>query len=139
MAFDLDPEEMEEDAQAAAAAPPPAKKQADRFATWEDDTTTSEKKKVDDEIAEYRQMRLTDKPDPDLVLAWWGENKERFPALSKLARFIHSIPASSAPSERAFSVCGRILEERRTNLASESISNILFLNSNLKKLDKAIV
>ena len=132
MGFDLEPEQMEDDTQAAAAAPPPAKKQADRFANWEEDTTTSEKKKVEDEIAEYIKMRLTDKPDPDLVLAWWRENKDRFPALSKLARFIHSIPASSAPSERAFSVCGRILEERRTRLGSESINNILFINSNLK-------
>lgn len=114
---------------------PPAKKQStDRFADWEDDASfASVPKPIDDEMAEYLSSRLSDNPDPDSVLQWWKFNKERFPALSKLARFIFSIPASSAPSERAFSVCGRILEERRTGLGPQSISNILFLHSNIAK------
>lgn len=112
---------------------PPAKKQStDRFADWEDDASVaSVPKPIDDEMAEYLSSRHSD--NPDSMLQWWKFNKERFPALSKLARFIFSIPASSAPSERAFSVCGRILEERRTGLGPQSISNILFLHSNIAK------
>ena len=112
----------------------PAKKQStDRFADWEDDAlfASAQIKSVDDEMAEYLSSRLSDNPDPDSVLQWWKFNKERFSALSKLARFIFCIPASSAPSERAFSVCGRILEERRTELGPQSFSNILFLHSNM--------
>lgn len=116
---------------------PSAKKQrtaTDRFADWEDDAPfTSAPSTVDDEITDYLSSRLSDNPDPDRVLEWWKFNKERFQALSKLARFIFCIPASSAPSERAFSVCGRILEERRTRLGPQSVSNILFLHSNIRK------
>ena len=112
---------------------PPAKKQPDRFSVWEDDPALIENKTVDDEIREYISTRLTEKPDPDNVLQWWRFNKDRFPALSKLARCVLCIPASSAPSERAFSVCGRIIEERRTCLAPQAINDILFLNSNMKR------
>uniref|UniRef100_A0A1A8L4D6 HAT C-terminal dimerisation domain-containing protein n=2 Tax=Nothobranchius TaxID=28779 RepID=A0A1A8L4D6_9TELE len=126
MQFDLVPATAEDE-------PPPAKKQStERFADWEDDASfASAPKSVDDEISEYLTCRLSDNPDPNNVLQWWKFNKERFQALSKLARFIFSIPASSAPSERAFSVCGRILEERRTGLGPQSVSHILFLHSNI--------
>ena len=125
MQFDLVPARAEDE-------PPPKKQNTNRFAEWEDDASfTSAPKSVDDEMAEYLTSRLSDNPDPDSVLQWWKFNKERFPALSKLALFIFSIPASSAPSERAFSVCGRILEERRTGLGPQSVSNILFLHSNI--------
>ncbi|XP_056102454.1 uncharacterized protein LOC130081774 [Rhinichthys klamathensis goyatoka] len=131
MQFHLGPATAEDE-------PPPAKKQSttDRFADWEDDASVASvtvPKPIDDEMAEYLSSRLSDNPDPDSVLQRWKFNKERFPALSKLSRFIFSIPASSAPSERAFSVCGRILEERRTGLGPQSISNILFLHSNIAK------
>ncbi|KAI2645924.1 Transposable element Hobo transposase [Labeo rohita] len=115
--------------------PPPAKKQScsDRFTDWEDGVSCiSAPKVINAEIAEYLGSRLEDKPDPENVLQWWKFNKERFPVLSKCVRFILRIPASSAPSERAFSVCGRILEDRRTSLGPQSVSNILFLHSNMK-------
>ncbi|XP_063065574.1 uncharacterized protein LOC134457497 [Engraulis encrasicolus] len=83
--------------------PPPKKKSTSHFADWEEDTdVTSAPRTADDEITEYLSSRLSDNPDPDNVLQWWDFNKERYTALSKLARFIFSIPASSAPSERAF-------------------------------------
>ena len=122
---------------------PPAKKQSTlthRFADWQDDAPcASAPAPVDDEIwwnmmTEYlsSQLSVSDNPDPDNVLQWCKFNKERFPALSKLARFIFSIPASSVPSEGAFSVCGRILEEKRMRLGPQSVGNILFLHSNIK-------
>ena len=113
-------------------APPPKKQTTENtFADWEDDPAMTENKTVDDEITDYISSRLAEKPDPDNVLQWWRFNKDRFPALSKLARCILCIPASSAPSERAFSVCGRIMEERRTCLTPQAVSDILFLNSNM--------
>ena len=132
MQFDLVPDTAEDE--------PPAKKQStltDRFADWEDDAATyaSAPKPVDDEMTDYLSSRLSvsDNPDTESVLDWWKLHKDPYPALSKLARFILSIPASSAPSERAFSVCGRIMEERRTRLGPQSISNILFIHSNMAK------
>lgn len=90
MQFDQVPDTAEDE-------PPPAKKQH-RFADWEDDATcgAASPKPVDDEMTEYLSSRLSDNPDPDSVLQLWKFNTERFPALSKLARFIFSIPAFSA-------------------------------------------
>ena len=39
-------------------------------------------------------------------LSWWRENDKRFPQLSKVARCLLNIPATSTPSERVFSVAG---------------------------------
>ena len=36
-------------------------------------------------------------------MQWWGENEDKFPNVSKLARKYLAIPASSDPSERVLS------------------------------------
>ena len=41
-----------------------------------------------------------------------------------------SVPASSAESERNFSVTGILTEKRRASLSSENINAMLFLNKN---------
>lgn len=55
-------------------------------------------------------------------------------SLSCLARRALSVPACSAPSERAFSMRGRILYERRTMLRPSSASDILYLHCNLRNI-----
>uniref|UniRef100_A0A1X7VLU2 HAT C-terminal dimerisation domain-containing protein n=1 Tax=Amphimedon queenslandica TaxID=400682 RepID=A0A1X7VLU2_AMPQE len=42
-------------------------------------------------------------------LEWWRKNEERFPTLSKLARKLFCVVATSVPSERVFSVAGNII------------------------------
>lgn len=64
------------------------------------------------------------------IMAFW-KNVIDLPRLKAVARHILSIPASSATSERVFSVSGRILEERRTQLISENVDKLLFLNKNM--------
>jgi hypothetical protein len=45
--------------------------------------------------------------------------------LSILARDVISVPASTISSESAFSLCGRIIEERRRRLAPEMVEMLL--------------
>uniref|UniRef100_A0A3B1J960 HAT C-terminal dimerisation domain-containing protein n=1 Tax=Astyanax mexicanus TaxID=7994 RepID=A0A3B1J960_ASTMX len=106
---------------------PPAKR--DKGSMAKDGTTTAES-----EINDYLSVKLdtTEESGSHQVLQWWKNHRLEFPSLSKLARHVLCIPASSAPSERAFSVCGRILEERRSVLKPSTVSNILFLHGNLK-------
>ena len=52
-------------------------------------------------------------------------------ALVSVAKKILAIPATSTPSERSFSVAGRLIEERRTNLDPENVDKLLFLHSNI--------
>ena len=51
-----------------------------------------------------------------------------FPLLSKLARKILCIPATSAPSERTFSTAGNIATAKRNRIAPELLEQIVFLN-----------
>lgn len=88
--------------------PPPAKKSAFHdFAEWEDaDNTMDSDVSIDSEIAGYLKVKLdgSEAHGPKDVLQWWKRQCQEFPRLSKLTRHVLCIPASSAPSERAFSI-----------------------------------
>jgi hypothetical protein len=48
-----------------------------------------------------------------------------YPILSILARDVISVPVSTISSQSAFSLCGRIIEERRRRLAPEMVEMLL--------------
>lgn len=86
----------------------------------------------EDEVDAYIRIKfpvdLTINP-----IDWWNSKQEDFPKLSKLAMAIHSIPASSTPSERAFSSSGSILTEKRTNLNPDCVEDMLLIRSDSEK------
>jgi hAT family C-terminal dimerisation region len=55
-------------------------------------------------------------------LACWKGHKETFSILSQIARKLLCIPATSAPSERVFSVAGLPISKLRSRLDSENAS-----------------
>lgn len=59
------------------------------------------------------------------VLGWWNDHKITYPVLSKLARDVLTVPVSTVSSESAFSLCGRIIEDRRTTLRSDHVEMLL--------------
>ncbi|KAI2644598.1 Zinc finger protein 618 [Labeo rohita] len=61
------------------------------------------------------------------LLNFWQEMSG---GLVPVARKLLAIPATSTPSERSFSVAGRLIEERRTSLSPECVDTLLFLHSN---------
>lgn len=63
------------------------------------------------------------------ALEWWDHHVTEYPRLSKFAKQILAIPASSAASERVFSAAGNLITEKRNRLGPNSVNNILFLNS----------
>ena len=64
-------------------------------------------------------------------LEWWKENCQKLPLLAKLAKKYLCIPATSAPSERAFSLAGYIANQRRACLLPERVNMLVFLAENL--------
>lgn len=62
-------------------------------------------------------------------LEWWKSHEAMFPILSKCARHILIIPATSASAERGFSVSGRIARAR-SNFHSSNAAKVIFLNKN---------
>ena len=63
-------------------------------------------------------------------LKWWQTHTLSFPTLSVIARKYLCIPATSAPSERVFSVAGLAISKQRSKLNSENASCLIFLRGN---------
>ena len=64
-------------------------------------------------------------------LHWWAQHASRFKTLSFLARAFLSIPATQTKSERLNSTSGLIVEDRRSNLLTEHVTELTFLHENL--------
>ena len=84
------------------------------------------------ELASY----FAEPPSPrnELPLTWWKHNGFRFPCLTRVARSLHNIPATSTPSERVFSTAGLTVTKLRTCLKPKNVDSLVFLNKNLKHL-----
>ena len=65
-------------------------------------------------------------------LLWWHKNSLAYPLLSKLAKKLLCIPATSAPSERVFSVAGRTITKLRSRLRPDNAACLVFLKENWK-------
>ena len=59
------------------------------------------------------------------ILSWWQTQKVSYPVLSILARDVLTVPVSTVSSESAFSLSGRIIEERRTSLSNEMVEVLM--------------
>lgn len=69
------------------------------------------------------------------ILKWWDDHSESYPKLHKIAMFIFAIPATSAPSERKFSLAGHVLSCLRSSLDPMKVENLLLLHSNSSEFD----
>ena len=65
-------------------------------------------------------------------LIWWRDNEKYFPRLSQLPRKYLCAPATSMPSECAFSVAGHVVNEKRSSLLPENVNILVFLSANLE-------
>ena len=59
-----------------------------------------------DELDRYLSMELEKTTLDSNMLSFWKQQQNKFPLLSRYARSIHSIPATSASVERQFSGAG---------------------------------
>ena len=53
-----------------------------------------------------------------------GNNEKTHPRLSALA-----VPATSAPTERVFSIAGLVLQVKRSNLAPNKVNKVVFVHT----------
>lgn len=88
---------------------------------------------VNNELERYASERIDTSNQSQYefdVLLWWKNNASKYPLLAALSRFMLAIPASSAPSERLFSVAGSTVTDKRNSLKPSTLNNVLFLRSN---------
>ena len=65
-------------------------------------------------------------------LKWWSENCGLYPILAGLARIYLALQATSAPSERVFSVASRLISNKRASLEPEIAGKLLYVSENWK-------
>ena len=65
-------------------------------------------------------------------LTWWKKNQIVYPILARLAMVYLAVQATSAPSERIFSLASRIISSRRTSLDPDLAGKMLFVSENWK-------
>ena len=68
----------------------------------------------------------------DPLLTWWKLNAAIFPGIAGLAKKVLAVMATSAASERNFSLAGHVVSARRSRLSGSSVNDILFLNNALR-------
>ena len=68
------------------------------------------------------------------ILTWWKSNAvTRYPRLSRFARSILAIPATSVPSECTFSTSGRVISDYRSSPNAETVQALMLYGDWLKK------
>lgn len=95
----------------------------DIFEGWEQIETH------EDELSNYIAMG---KPDESAttVLEWWKVRQSAYPRLSKVAKKVFCVPATSAGSERVFSRAGFVLSDKRSNTSPDNVQDLLFYGIN---------
>lgn len=100
---------------------------SDEYDEYENDQETT-CSSTNDELQRYLSLQIEKSTLTSNPMDFWRQQTS-FPFLSKLARSIHSIPATSANVERQFSAAGLVFNQRRTNLNPAQLNNILFVRS----------
>jgi hypothetical protein len=86
------------------------------------------------EVATY--MAGAVEPMTTDVLHWWAKvGRVKFPNLAKLARQYLGCPASSASSERVFSLAGRVFGDHNQNLTPQNLEERMCIKCKRSKLD----
>ena len=77
------------------------------------------------ELQSYLDEPVFPRKDDFDILGWWKANSPKFPILSKMARDILAIPATTVASESAFSVGGRVIDETRASLLPDVVEALI--------------
>ena len=76
-----------------------------------------------------------DEPNASLVdkdfdlLNWWKVNSHRFPVVSRMAKKLLTVPATSVSTESTFSTGGRTLDDYRSSLSPSMVEALICSSS----------
>ena len=89
----------------------------------------TKEEKVMREVDTYWEEKQYPGVDP---LVWWKVKAKDFPNVSKVARHILAVPASSVSSERIFSLAGNLVDHNQSQLAPDTVNVLIFFDKNMK-------
>jgi len=72
------------------------------------------------------------------ILQYWKMQSATYPALARMASDILAVPASTVPSESAFSTGGRVVSDYRSRLKSETVEALICLQDWLRSEDSTL-
>ena len=80
------------------------------------------------EINNYRRRvhLKSGNKDKIKILRWWKDNASTYPSLYLAVKATLSIPATSVPAERIFSLAGFIISKRRSQLKAKKFKYVHF-------------
>ena len=87
------------------------------FASGSGSSSSSSTSEIDD----YINTRWETSTNNFHILKWWKAKSSKYPVLSRIAKDILAIPASTIASESAFSAGRRVLDEKRSRLSPANI------------------
>ena len=88
------------------------------------------------EMAKFDQEQVVNIWSGAVAHVWWQDRSRMYPLLHHLSCMLLSIPPSSIESERIFSRGSIIYHPRRNRLGPKTAERLMFLNYNLRFLDK---
>ena len=107
---------------------PPTK----RRRTTELDEFDDDEDETEPDSDEVRMYQKSSASGSDSVLDWWRRHESEYPGLSLVAKDVLCVMATSAASERNFSLAGHVVNDPRASLRSDSVNSILLVNSSLR-------
>jgi hypothetical protein len=81
-------------------------------------------------ISDYIKLDKTDAEDP---LQWWRKQAGTLAPLDAIARWFLCIPATSAESERTFSLAGWLVSSTRARLSGSRVNDLVLLRRHLSR------
>ena len=86
----------------------------------------TEKSSIDIELLKYQGLSaISSNP-----LEFWKKHAHDLPILSKIVSKILALPASSASSERRFSIAGKVVRPEKSRQSPATLLKFSFLNNN---------
>ncbi|WVZ61894.1 hypothetical protein U9M48_011702 [Paspalum notatum var. saurae] len=111
-----------------------------RYADWDTHMRSSacSTSEVPSELESYLTKPPISRSENFDILAWWKSNASEYPTISRMARDILAVQASTVASESAFSMRRRILSDFRSRLTSKTVEALAHLNFLWKQLTLVI-
>jgi hypothetical protein len=100
----------------------------DQWASWSQHVGEQQRLRTkQNELDMYLKDQLVSPNVSIDILEWWNTNSQKYPTISRMARDILAVPASTVASESAFSTGSRVISDYRSRLTSETVNALICL------------